>query len=290
MRNLCFVFGLICTFFSVATGQSYLEPLRIDYTISPIFDDKDEVSNLERWYANINYATPLQPNKLLLLFNYEGRVLSFATDNEDIPTVYSNKLGLGTVHLWDDQQWKLILLAHAKINSDYQDISFEQDWQFGGSALLTKTQNADLAFSLGGYFNSEFFGPFFIPLLGVSWQAKPRLFVYVLVPQLARVEYALKPRKWYAGFQANLLVTSYRLSEALQNDYIEERTIDINVFLEYYFTKNLVVFVKTGYPARQQYKYFSENDVERLDAIFPFSGRSNLNLQAGLSFQIRQKN
>jgi len=291
-RTLCAALASVfCLMAAVATAQSYNEALRLEYLRSPVFDADDAVQGINRWYANINFATPIKPDKTLFLASYEGRALSFDFAGErSLPTVYSNRLGLGAVHLWDDKKWRLLWLANAKINSDYEDITFDQDWQFGGTALLTLTKSEDLAFTIGGYYNSEFFGPFFIPILGVSWQPKPRWFVYVLAPQQARVEYALKPRKLYVGFQANLFVSSYRLSEAFQNDYIEERFIDLNLFLDYYLTKNLVLFVQTGYPARLRYKYFSADDVELLDDAFPFVSRANFNLKAGIAFQIRQKN
>ncbi|MBK7869184.1 MAG: hypothetical protein IPJ74_00170 [Saprospiraceae bacterium] len=160
----------------------------------------------------------------------------------------------------------------------------------GRHGLLTLTKSEDLAFTVGGYINQEFFGPFFIPIAGISWQPKPRWFVYILAPQLGRVEYALQQGKWYIGSQANLFVSSYRFSETRQNDYIEERFIDINLFLEYYISKNLVLFIQSGYPARLRYKYYSKHDIELLNNVFPFLNRADMNLKAGLAFQIRQKN
>lgn len=290
MRQLLFLLGFACWLSNISFAQSYLEVFRLDYTSSPVFDDKDAVNNIQRWSGNINFASPIQPDKLLFLANYEGKALSFNLKNTTLNNLYSNKLALGTVHLWDDKKWRLILLLHTKINSDYKDITFDQDFQFGGSALLTFTKSEDLAFSAGGYFNSEYFGPFFIPLAGISWQASKLVFIYALVPQQVRVEYALKPSKLYTGLQGLFSVSTYRLNETQQNNYIEERTIDINAFLDFYITKNLVLFAQTGLPLRLQYQYYTKDDSELFDAAFPFRSRADMNIKAGIAFQIRQKN
>jgi hypothetical protein len=65
------------------------------------------------------------------------------------------------------ENWNLLASFIVRRNKEAEK-DVEDDWQYGGALLATWKKNPSVSFKLGMYYNKEFFGDFFIPLLGID--------------------------------------------------------------------------------------------------------------------------
>ncbi len=96
---------------------------------------------------------------------------------------------VGALYQWQSQKDKTLFLILPKWAGEEQ--AFESKYfQLGGVALHTHQLSENFAYKFGLYYNREFFGNFFMPLIGLDWQINDKLWLYGTLPgnlQLHRV-------------------------------------------------------------------------------------------------------
>ena len=95
--------------------------------------------------------------------------------------LYSTSLILGADLGLKNPKWRTTLLVLPKINSDYKDISTD-DMQMGGVAMFSYKKKDNLKYHFGLYYNREFFGDYFLPLLGIDWKINQRMNLFGDLP------------------------------------------------------------------------------------------------------------
>jgi hypothetical protein len=229
-------------------------------------------------------------NTLLVRLNSEQlhseRLLLKSNSSYDL---YSISMPLGFQFVLPNKKWKLLLMAIPKINSDFKN-SHYNDLQLGGTSLVTYTAKENLKFKLGLYYNREYFGNFFVPLVGMDWKVNDRLSFYGVLPNNYRMEIKLN-KFLYTGLAFKSFQRSYRLANELNDDFVWVRESSLKVFLDIYIGKNLVLFGDVGYTFRYrlvQYQHGNVNAERASNPIYtPF--QNNIFFSGGLAFRIRKE-
>jgi len=76
------------------------------------------------------------------------------------------------------KNWNLLSSFILRRNKQAEN-KIEDPWQYGGVILTTWNRNQFASLKFGIYYNKEFFGNYFIPLIGIDWKInkKNNLFV-----------------------------------------------------------------------------------------------------------------
>lgn len=172
---------------------------------------------------------------------------------------YTLRLGLNKIH---SERWSGTYLIIPKLASDFK-ISSVKNLQIGALGLL-KYKKSDYAnYKIGLYYNSELFGPFFVPILGYySGGADKKFEANIMLPLLVDVNYKLM--NWMnVGINFTGQIKSYRISSlnnSLSTAYIAKTTNEITGYLKFNFTQNIILYTRVGYSVLRSYREFKEND------------------------------
>lgn len=287
VRTLLITFFFLFSFFCF--GQDYIDLARFHYANTPQnnFDSIDGNTNVEDFGLDVTLPIKLNDsNAILTGFNIDQikTRLHPLTNYTTISTI-NLKLGFNKKH---SKKWSGTYLFLPKISSDFKNLT-SKDYQFGGLVLIKYNKKENLKYNLGVYYNSELFGPFLVPLLGLYYKSTNDKFeANLTLPIWADVNYKLNSfMKVGANFSA--FVRSYRLSE--NNAYLVKKSNDVFGYLQFNLTKSILLQTKTGYSIGRSYKVYNDNDKTDLGiSAFRFGDdRTVINptFKDGLIFKVR---
>lgn len=162
-------------------------------------------------------------------------------------------------------------IAGADLSGD-----FNNNFQIGVYSLFTVTKSDKFRYKFGLYYNREFFGNFFVPLVGVDWKVSDRVSIYGTLPNSMKFSYALAPSKINAGLAFRSMTRSFRGEDV--NTFVRYNELQLKSFFDFYVTSKNVVFVEAGYFMGKTPLLYNNNDVKT-----PFP--SNL-LKEGKAFPV----
>lgn len=280
MHPRYFLFALTCVILTSSTvwAQSYVDLFSAEQSFAPNNATEglpdDRVSIFE---SNLNVRMPLASGEsnYWLLNIASSRILLDYESGTNPPELWDVSVPIG--YKWGEINggpWDLVLLGLPKIASDMQDIS-GQDFQMGGVALLSRTMSETLKYKFGVYYSGEFFAPLFVPLFGAHWQPNDRWELFGNLPVNGTVLYKWTPRV-YTGLHFVATIRSYRLEEALDNQYLHKTNNELFAYTDLYLTEKFVFRAMVGRSVGRSYRLFAEND--QLDAtlsLFKFGPERN---------------
>ena len=262
-------------------------------TFSPQPYDADQASRLSGYQQEATFLLPLeQKNKDLILVGGDYTKLHFkkeGSSNEHI-NLFSTSLLLGIDHGFKNKNWRMTFLIMPKINSDYKDISMS-DAQLGGFVLFNYKKKENLHYHFGLYYNREFFGNYYMPLVGIEWKINKRLNIFGDLPNNLNIEYKVAPTV-YAGASFLTVISSYRLNNASGGMYIREGDKsmgrdDVKLYLNSYFSKSLMAYLEVGQSFYRTYTLFNNaNELQAPPTIFRKS-HNGMFITVGMAYRFR---
>ena len=123
--------------------------------------------------------------------------------------------------------------------------AFSNVFQIGAYSLFTVTESEKFRYKFGLYYNREFFGNFFVPLVGIDWKVSDRLTIYGTLPNSMKFSYAVAPSRVIAGIAFRSLTRSFRGEDV--NTFVRYNELQLKTFVDFYITPKNVVFVEGGY-------------------------------------------
>jgi hypothetical protein len=162
---------------------------------------------------------------------------------KDLPAFncYSYRFALTRIQKWKNN-WQTAFVIHARSNSD-QQIFRKPNYQAGGAVIFYKKINERFRYRFGLYYNREFFGNFFVPLLGINYTVTDRWKIYGLLPNNLSFNYSLS-KMIHSGLTLSLITSSYRLTE---NKYLRFEEKQLRFYLHFIFAKRNVFFAEAGH-------------------------------------------
>jgi Domain of unknown function (DUF6268) len=277
----------VCVF-----SQNYVDLLKVNASTTPsnTFDASTSKSKLNE--VLVDFTLPIKINDKLSVLSgiiYENfQTKLFAADN--IKTFGSTTLKLG-INKQLNENLTLTAVLLPKIASDYKSIGGE-DIQLGAITLFRIKKHENKNYKVGLYVNSDLFGPFFVPMLGMYYLSPSKKFeTNILLPLQVDANYKLIPFL-NVGINFNGQIRSYHLSDITASNkstYIARSTNELFGYLKFNITKSISIQTKIGQSFGRTYEVYAKNDKVSfgLPAIFIGDKRQqlNTNFSDGLIFQ-----
>ncbi|MFI5219053.1 MAG: DUF6268 family outer membrane beta-barrel protein [Bacteroidia bacterium] len=262
-------------------GQPYFDVANFYYQHSPdksLFNS-DKIS-LQTNYFNLSLKYGLKLKSDLLVINpfYENLKLNYA--DEPKQNLHGTGFFLTYFKQWKNPKWQTAFVAFPRINSDFKNID-GNDFQVGGVVLGILKKSETLSYKFGVYYNSDFFGPRVVPMIGIDWRPSDKVRIFGVLPVSLNFEYKLGKR-FYTGAEIYFITTSYRY-----DDFYFLRVDDhhVKLYFDTYVTKHVVVSLQAGQSVLRKYqsgfRSGGETNYTNLDV------NDGLLLRAGLIYRMR---
>ncbi len=291
-RPLLVLFPLFFMITFKGFSQPFIDVTSFSYqTFSSQYKDNAKSKNKTDDYF-FNLFLPKQyknGNVLLLGLNSEMMNSSIMSDLAYSSKLYMLTLPIGFRFVSTNKKWNTVVMSLQKLSSDFKDVIDKHDYQYGGVFLQTYIPNEKLKIKAGLYYNREYFGNFFIPLVGVDWRINDRINMYGVLPTNYRIEINAIKNKLYTGFGLRSFTRSFRLSKLEGYDYVRYNEIQLKLFVDYFVYKKILLFAELGYSLGKnplQYKYNTKELETVNNPVYgPIKNYPVINI--GLAYRIR---
>jgi len=179
--------------------------------------------------------------------------------NDSFPAAFSSiTLPIGMQVQLKNPKVKFTGLVIPKIAGADLGSSFSDVFQIGAYSLFTVTQSEKFRYKFGLYYNREFFGNFFVPLVGIDWKVSDRLTIYGTLPNSMKFSYAVAPSRVNTGIAFRSLTRSFRGEDV--NTFVRYNELQLKTFVDFYITPKNAVFVEGGYFLGKTPLLYKNND------------------------------
>ncbi|MBL0342396.1 MAG: hypothetical protein IPP71_16710 [Bacteroidetes bacterium] len=257
----------------------------------PYFD----VAGLTGWYLpqNTNEQAPAESyvisflsipitlgssNKIIFSPFQENRFLSF-NGSENTLALRSIAVPITLLHSSKDSSWSFTATFIPRYNSEKFHLGNEF-FQIGGAIISIFRLNPDFKLRIGLYYNKEFFGDYFIPLVGVDWIINNRLQLFGILPNVMKLEYKFT-NLFYGGFQFKSITNSYRAEDG--KGYYKLEDNHLGLYADFYISKRVVFMAEVGHTILRKFKNRSQTDFTNFKKDGPV-------FKAGIYYRLRFEN
>jgi len=259
-----FTFFILLFFSFTGYSQQYIDLAKFHYANTPInqFDSATHGTRIQEYGLDLTVPIVLDSSKTIITGLYAESVSTqTAPTNSNLTSVYSTMLKIGMNFKYGDK-WEGTYIFLPKISSDFKNIG-ASDFQYGAYALFKYKKHSNLNYKFGLYYNSELFGPFLVPILGFYYLNKSeKLEMNFNLPIAADINYKMKD--WVrVGLNFSAFVRTYHLNEPYNNNpdnYLTKTTNEIFGYLQFHFTKSLILQTKVGYSIGRNYRIYDIKD------------------------------
>ncbi len=269
---------LILIFLSInIIAQPYLDLGQAAYQNSP---GKDPES-FSHFRAQVNFPIVLKDSSIILINPvWEERWFQIApqTDQQH----FRGSITWLTYSRDISAKWSAMAAFIPRWNGE-PEVQFSKGFQAGGALLMTYHKNAGLSYKFGLYYNREFWGNFFIPLLGIDWTINKKQKLFGILPGYLIYENRLsKTISWGGNFRT--FTSSYRLKSNTSSSVNFTRIDDnqLGAYADFYLTRKIVLSTETGYSimrkirtgynhtSKDQYNVLSNNSAPYFRVTFQY--------------------
>ncbi|MBL7933925.1 MAG: hypothetical protein JNL60_18620 [Bacteroidia bacterium] len=292
MKNkLCLIFFLLLS--SFLNSQNYVDILKIHTNTTPLnpFDSGNAKTRVKELCVDLNVPIKLNERTAILSgLNYEAFQVRLFPEH-GIASFGSASLKMGLNQRLSARLYGTFMFL-PKYASDFNSVG-QKDFQFGGLGFLKFVRHENLNFKAGLYYNSELFGPFFVPMLGFYYSSpNKKCEANLMLPLLADFNYRICP-DINIGANFNGQIRSYHLNSSVpghEDSYVQRSTNEIYLYIKFGITKNFSLFAKIGQSFGRSYRVYDQGDKVSmaLPATFLGSKRKQLNsdFSDGYVFQL----
>lgn len=285
MRQIL-IFSLLCVCLCKSMGQNAVEIFKANLGNTSLLTFSNSATQTRIREVSQDLSVPLKINDRTTLLTgvlYEQfNTRLFADGNFINFSSTCMKLGLNQ-KLSDRLSATLVLLP--KIAKDISALD-AKDFQLGAISIFKFKKSNDLHFKYGLYFNSELFGPFFVPLVGLYYLSPNKKFeTNLLLPLQADVSYRLL-NEVRVGANFNGQIRTYHFSNLLAghpDTYLARATNELFAYLRYDFSEGLSIYARAGMSVGRTYKVFDSEDKVNFGLPATFFGPERTQLNTNFS-------
>jgi hypothetical protein len=276
-------------------SQNFVDIAKFSYANTPLnkFDSSEATTRVQEMGLDFNIPIVLTKRYVFLTGLTFGRSSArVSSENDNISAVYTILLKLG-VNIKHNEKWTGTYLFLPKLSSDLKQIS-RRDFQFGGLVLIDYKKREKLKYRFGLYYNSELFGPYFVPMIGIYYKSiNDKFEINATLPVWLDLNYRFA--RWFRlGFNFSGLTRTFNINEpqfSENGEYLVKQTNEIFLYGQFEIQKNLIIQPKIGYSLGRRYGIYDEKDKVGFGLLlFRFDDdRNQLNsdFADGMIFQIR---
>ena len=283
----CWLFAISYSF-----SQPFVDPVNFSSQFfSSNHKDSAHTKNQTNDYVlNIFFPKKISERTTFLIRltgeNIHSEYKSTTTLTSDL---YAISIPLGAQFLTKNEKWKILILAIPKVSSDFKD-NLSNGFQMGGIGLLSYIANKKLQLKLGLYYNREFFGNFFVPLVGIEWKATDRLSFYGIFTTNYNIEYRWG-NKFFTGICFKAYERSYQLSNFYNNDFVWVKDDQLKFFADYFVYKKIMLFAEVSRSISYSLLEYNSTDIKNPVATNPIYTPFNNSFffSVGIAYRIRMQ-
>jgi hypothetical protein len=251
IRRIIIIIGLIILS-SALKAQPYYDAAFIRGSISPdaaLFSKDQGKVSIFNYVAGLAYPVIFKKDSSKLVvgaFTEHWSVKS--NDVKNLPGGVQSLLLPVAFIKPVSKKWSLALSVIPRWNG-IRDNMFDNSFQLGGSVLAAFKKTARITYRLGIYYNSEFFGPFIIPLVGIDWSISNKDNLFGILPQILTYEHRVSNRFSF-GAVYRMFNNSYRItSDSISNQDAFMRINEMQLLLsaDIYLTKRIALNIEAGH-------------------------------------------
>jgi hypothetical protein len=286
-----FILSLFLVSTLIGSAQAYLDVVRLNYTYSPQNGLNDKKSPLQSNFLTADITLPIELKK-----DGDAFIINpFFTNNQgEVATkdfhVISEGLLIGFLKKEISPNWNLLSSFIVRRNSEV-NIESKDEWQYGGVLLTTWKKNQDLSFKFGLYYNKEFFGNYFMPLVGLDWKIDAKNNLFGVLPGNMIFEHKVTPRFYY-GFAFRAFTNSYRQEFIVDpsalileaNNYLRIDDNPLGIYADTYLSKKIVLSAEAGYTILRRYRYGFKSENVHIKTDYK---NDNFYFKASLAYRLR---
>lgn len=260
-------------FACILSAQNYVDLAKIYYLNTPAndFDSVSGATNVQEY--GFDLVLPIKRksgNVLMTGVSYNNLGINLDPGTSVSLHDLSLKLGMNINH---SKNFSGMYIFIPKLASDFNKIG-SSDVQFGGVALLKLKRSKQFSYKFGLYYNTEMFGPLFVPLLGCYYTSKnEKLEIDMALPAGASINYEIAKNlrfgfNYYTSTKSFNLNTSYITeTNTYEKVYLKKATVDAFLYLSYAIKKNFLFFAKMGYSIGRTFEVYESDDKLDLSII-----------------------
>lgn len=256
------IFSVYLFFSSAVFAQPFLDLGKVFYAYTPLNGLNKKNNPLRSDLYNINLSVPveLQKNGNAIIVNpffehNDGKISGNSFQ------VISEGLSAGFLNKFKNTNWSIYAAFILRRNKETEE-NTEDAWQFGGISLASFEKNKSFTLKFGLYYNKEFFGNFFMPLLVLDWRINAKNNLFGVLPGNMTFEHKVS-RSFYFGGVFRALTSSYRLTtedpcaigDCSGKNYLRINDNQAGIYSDIYLIKNVVFTTELGYTAFRNYRY-----------------------------------
>ena len=271
----------------VLYSQPYLDLVKLNYTYSPLKGVNDKKSPLQSNFFTADVTLPIELKK-----GGDAIIINpfFTNNTGEVSTtdfhVTSKALLVGFLKKDIFPNWNLLSSFIVRRNTEV-DIETDDNWQYGGIILATWKKNEDVSFKFGMYYNREFFGNYFMALVGLDWKIDSKNNLFGVLPGYMIFEHKVAS-KFYYGFAFHAFTNSYReqIIDPLSggSNYLRIDDNPLGIYADTYLSKKIVLSAEAGYTILRRYRYGYKYD----DIHFKTDYKNdNFYVKASLAYRLR---
>lgn len=284
----CLMLGIILFCFNKGYCQNYIDIFRLDYSSNNAIQYKlgGGKSNLREFLADLAIPIKISTKANLIggLVVENIDVSPFAFQNEISVYTVGLKIGINRTY---NEKWSATYMLLPKASSELNSIN-TRDFQIGCAVLAKCSINKNFNYKIGIFYNSDLFGAFVTPLLGVYFQ-KNKYEVNLLLPRMGDVNYSINPNL-KLGLRFNGTIRSFNINDQHGNSqYLQIANSDIGPYIGYSYRRlNIQAMVSQSF-GRYYRVYNSDDKIDLSLSVFRFGdNRQQLNtdLKDGVIYKI----
>jgi hypothetical protein len=272
-------------------AQPYLDIVKLNYSYSPKQGLNEKTSPLRSNFFTADITLPIELKKggdaFIVNPFFTNNTGEVATKNFH---VISQGLLLGFLKKDIFPNWNLLSSFIVRRNTEVE-IKSKDDWQYGGIILTTWKKNQYISFKFGFYYNKEFFGNYFMPLVGLDWKIDTKNNLFGVLPGYMIFEHKVTP-KFYYGFAFRALTNSYRqetIDPCFSGDCSAKRYLRIDdnplgIYADTYLSKKIVLSAEAGYTILRRYRYGFKGENFHFKTDYK---NDNFYFKASLAYRLR---
>jgi hypothetical protein len=252
-----------CT--SALYAQPYFDAVFLRGTISPdagLWRRNYIPVTYKHFIAGVTIPVLVKTDSSKFIFNVFTERWAIKTDQiDDVPDAVQ-ALFLPVTYIKPvSVKWTVATTLIPRWNGNASDM-FNNSFQMGASVVAAFKKSSNLTYRFGLYYNSEFFGAFFIPLVGVDWKLSSRDNLFGILPQILTYEHRVSPKfSWGAAYR--MYNNSYRagyLNNSLITTYMRINEMQILLSADAYLTRHVVFNIEAGHSLFRRIRFGTDDN------------------------------
>ena len=274
-------------------SQNYIDILKVNGATTSVnkFDTSSSTTKINEIGADLTVPIKINQNTSLLSGVIYENIQTKLFEDGNYVSLSSVTLKVGMNKVFSEK-WSGTAVLLPKLASDFIRVG-QKDFQMGGIALMKFKKSSNVNYKFGLYYNSELFGPFFVPMIGLYYLSPNKKFeTNIMLPLQADVNYKIIPFM-NIGFNFNGQIRSYHVTDITptqHSDYVARSTNEFFAYLKFNVSKSLSIQTKVGQSVGRSYKVYADNDKVNFGLPATFIGpkrqQLNTNFSNGQIFQV----